>query len=136
MVAFSLIGQAYFFVVCEAMMYASLFRFLNRHDKSMRMLLSENVIKGRLKKNAIDLTGHTINFAMESFWLAGLAAGGYWWPHEYKWLIRCFNISAYGTLSAVHILFSTPLRNECEAIHTRLNEFATRLRNSIKSEDG
>ena len=135
-VAFSLIGQAYIFVVCEAMMYASLFRFLNKHDKSMRMLLSENVIKGRLKKNAIDLTGHTINFAMESIWLAGLAAGGYWWPHEYKWLIRCFNISAYGTLSAVHILFSAALRDECVEIHTRLNEFASWLRNSIKSQDG
>ena len=93
----------------------------------MRTMLSENVIKGRLKKNAIDSAGHAINFAIELLWLIIAAIGGYWTPDEYRWLTRCFTISTYGILSAVHILFSKPLRAECAAIHARLNGFASRL---------
>ena len=99
-------------------------------------MLSENVIKGRLKKNAIDSAGHAINFAIELLWLILVAMGGYWTPDEYRWLTRCFTISTYGILSAVHILFSKPLRAECAAIHSKLNGFASWLWNSVKSNDG
>ena len=135
-VAFCYIGLGYFFVICEVTMYVSLYSFLNKHDRSMRTMLSENVIKGRLKKNAIDSAGHAINFAIELLWLILVAMGGYWTPDEYRWLTRCFTISTYGILSGIHILFSKPLRAECAAIHARLNGFASWLWNSVKSDDG
>ena len=104
MVVFCIIALGYMFVISELAMYVSLFSFLNKHDRSMRTMLSENVIKGRLKKNAIDSAGHAINFAIELLLLIIAAIGGYWTPDKYRWLTRCFTISTYGILSAIHIL--------------------------------
>ena len=47
------------------LIYALIFSHLYKHDKSMRVILSEQAIKKRTNKNVIKLSGHFIHFVYE-----------------------------------------------------------------------
>ena len=123
-----LAGMVFIFVITPLMlsemaMYVSVFKFLLKHDKMMRLVLSDTTIKKRMKKNGIDLFGHAIIFFTEfssflikviELWLAiGIS------PTELKnrrWMVKCVNMSMYGIASILHIVMSPSLRSDTIAI--------------------
>ena len=107
-------------VVSEFAMYGSLYKFLVKHDRMMTLVLSQNAIQTRLRKNVIDLTGHAIAFLTQMLWLVIAAMGSYWIPGNVKWVARLLVMSIYGFLSLISIVFSAPLRAECATIYSSL----------------
>ena len=103
-------------VLSEVWCYALIYKFMADHCKSMINVLPETSIKKRIRKNVIDLTGHTMNFVVEALWVL------YWLLRvlnkksnmgETKLellLTRCFVMSMDGTLSILHVGFSSELR--------------------------
>ena len=128
-----LAGMVFIFVITPLMlsemaMYISVFKFLLKHDKMMRLVLSDTTIKKRMKKNGIDLFGHAIIFFTEfssflikviELWLAiGIS------PTELKnrrWMVKCVNMSMYGIASILHIVISSSLRSDTIAIARKLS---------------
>ena len=45
--------------------YCIIYQFLVEHDKTMSLVLSENAIKKRMKKNVVTLAGHTTTFSVK-----------------------------------------------------------------------
>ena len=45
--------------------YCIIYQFLVEHDKTMSLVLSENAIKTRMKKNVVTLAGHTTTFSVK-----------------------------------------------------------------------
>ena len=65
-------------VVSEVWCYTLIYKFMADHCKSMINVLPETSIKKRIRKNVIDLTGHTMNFVVEALWVL-------------YWLLRVLN---------------------------------------------
>ena len=68
---FHLVVSILTFVTCtililEITLYFSIFKFLIEHDKMVRLVLSESAIRKRKKRNAVDLFGHAMIFAVDS----------------------------------------------------------------------
>ena len=68
---FRLVISILTFVTCtililEITLYFSIFKFLIKLDKMVRLVLSESAIKKRKKRNAVDLFGHAMIFAVDS----------------------------------------------------------------------
>ena len=99
-------------VCAEIYMYVSIYTFLILHNKQMKLVLPENVVKSRIKKNVIDLSAHVINFVVEITVLVLVGLGSYWITTDFKFLLRCFSTSTYGILGAFHICHSPILRRE------------------------
>ena len=51
--------------IFEAAIYASIFRFIWKHNLSMRLILKEDEVKRRHQKNALDVFGHFAHFLAE-----------------------------------------------------------------------
>ena len=98
-------------VLLEIGCYITIFRFLVVHDKSMSAVLSKEKIHKRIRKNAIDLTGHVIFFAAEIGCLVIFAFFGRFLRENMRLFTRSFIMSNYG-LSAVNLLFSDVLQTE------------------------
>ena len=72
---FALLAYAIFLVLSEIAMYGSIYRFLAQHDRQMTSILSENAIRSRNKKNAIDFTCHaTATFVQLLFLIVAIFA--------------------------------------------------------------
>ena len=109
-------------MLSQCLLYTSISWFLVRHDRSMGLVLPESAIKTRMRKNAIDLAGHFVHFAFGSFFPIMGMVGYYWMKNlDTRWIMRCYNVSAYGILSALQIGFSTPLRNELSEVLQELS---------------
>ena len=115
-------------MLSEMAMYVSIFKFLIKHDKMMRLVLSDTTIKKRMKKNGIDLFGHAIIFFTEGssyliktieLWLAIDSS-----PTELRnrrWMVKCVNMIMYGIQSLLHIVMSSSLRSDTIAIVRKLS---------------
>ena len=115
-------------MLSEMAMYVSIFKFLIKHDKMMRLVLSDTTIKKRMKKNGIDLFGHAIIFFTEGssyliktieLWLAIDSS-----PTELRnrrWMVKCVNMIMYGIQSVLHIVISSSLRSDTIAIVRKLS---------------
>ena len=100
-------------VILEFTIYTSICRFLYKHNKSMRPILSEDVVKKRLRSNVVDLTGHMVTFIIEIIMLVVAAKGSIvGLPPDLKFLSRCLFICSYGVLGALHIGLSSQLRED------------------------
>ena len=99
-------------ILSEVAMYVMICAFLIKHDKMMMLVLDALVIRGRIRKNVIDLFGHIVNFVIELLLLVFAAVGSYWMPTNMKFVSRCLSMSSYGILGAFHICFSPVLRRE------------------------
>ena len=109
------------------------------HDRSMRVLLSENVIKSRMRKNVISLAGHTMSFVVQALWvLVWLLRilrkkGNLGTTVTEVVLLRCWSSSMDGVLSVLHIAFSTPLRPDCIAIWNFISSHLQRIQGWVNS---
>ena len=122
-VAFALVAYAGILVLSEMGMYGSIYSFLTQHDREMTLALSENAIRSRNKKNAIDLTCHVVACIVQLLFLilAVLAMSlasklMIYLSLTFRVLTRCYSMSLYGLLSALHIALSPPLRRDFKEI--------------------
>ena len=120
LVAQSLGLSALILVLTELTMYVSIYKFMVSHDKSMIVVLRETDVQRRLRRNVIDLSGHIVNFAVETSALILILVGGHWIPPNYKWILLLYQVSFYGMLSSLHIGFSRPLRDDFKALGNTL----------------
>ena len=111
-VKLTLVGLGYPIVMSEVIMYAQICVFLIQHDKTMALVLPAGEVRGRIRKNVIDLSGHVINFLIEILMLVLAALGTFWMPINMRNVARCLFMSSYGILGAFHISFSPVLRRE------------------------
>ena len=110
--SFGLVGLGIMFVLAELGIYVSIYQYLIRHDKTMELVLSQDLVKKRQKKNVITLAGHSLAFVLEtSFLVLGISAHTI--PPSYFWIGRLAGMSTYGLLSAVHVALSSTLRADC-----------------------
>ena len=110
--SFGLLGFGIMFVLAELGIYASIYQYLFHHDKTMELVLSQDLVKKRQKKNVITLAGHSLAFVLEtSFLVLGISAHTI--PPSYFWIVRLAGMSTYGLLSAVHVTLSSTLRADC-----------------------
>ena len=100
------------FVLAEIAIYLAIFRYLIAHNKMMKLVLAEDVVKRRVRKNVIDCGGHTINFFIEMMLLVCSLVGLSWMTSHQKLAATCFSYSVYGILGAFHIGYSAQLRQE------------------------
>ena len=108
--------------MCECAMYISMYTFLIAHDRSMALVSPETEVKRRVKRNAIDLSGHVLNFFMDNAFLVMGAVGFYGLSLDTKWIHRSVLVSRYGIMSALQIGTSSALRNELIEV---MQEFCT-----------
>ena len=120
-ISYILLYLGLFLVLSECLLYVSIYWFLVRHDRSMRLVLSESTIRTRMRKNSIDLAGHMFHFAFGSFFPIMGMVGYYSLNLDIKWIMRCYNVSYYGILSGLQIGFSTPLRDEMSEVLQELS---------------
>ena len=125
-----LVGLGLLLLMTELAIYTSIYKFLDHHDKNMRIVLSENIINQRKRKNVIDLTGHSLNFAFEMFSLV-ISIGFPWIPTKHRWVFRCYYMGIYGLLSMMHIAFSKPLKRDCILMWEKLSESLSMILASI-----
>ena len=106
----------------EMAMYASIYTFLIKHDKMMMLVLSDTTIKKRMRKNTIDLFGHSMIFLADVSWL--LIKGFEIWLSKdsnsilrnRRWIFKGVNMSVYGITSIMHIMVSSTLRSNAITI--------------------
>ena len=110
-------------LLLEIILYFSIFKFLIDHDKMVKLVLSDSTIKKRMKRNAIDLFGHALLFAVDGCWLVikivetSSAKGGSPEALRYRrWAFKSIGMCMYGILSVIHIGFSSSLRADTIAI--------------------
>ena len=94
----------------------------------MRLALSDTTIKKRIKKNGIDLFGHTIIFITEcssllikSIELVLAIDSSPTELRNRRWMVKCVNMIMYGIQSILHIVMSSSLRSETIAIVKKLS---------------
>ena len=112
----------------EMAMYASIYKYLIEHDKMMAMVLSSTTIKKRMKKNAIDLFGHTMIFLADVSWLL-IKAFEIWLTRQgtedelrnRRWMLKGVYMSVYGIMSIMHIMISSSLRSNAIAVFRKLS---------------
>ena len=66
----------------------------------------------RIRKNAIDLTGHVIYFAVETGCLLIVAFISRFVQEDLHLFVRSFLMSSYGVTAVVNMLLSSVLQNE------------------------
>ena len=125
-------------VIAEVLCYTSIYKFLVEHDKTMSLVLSESAVKGRIRKNVIDLACHTVNFAVEMIWLllwlskVLIKKSNIGQTKLENVLVRCFIMSMDGVLSVIHVAFSAPLRSDFFYFCGSVKKFFMSLKSSEK----
>ena len=114
-------------MIMEFACYASICVFLVRHDRMMKLVLSEDTIKKRMRKNAIDLSAHMINFTIELALLSNAFVGHSQMDINQKLVNRCWTMSSYGLLGAFHIGYSAALRNQFIGILSSIKNLLLRM---------
>ena len=111
-----LLATGVLLVTAELGIYISIYHFLIKHDIMMRMVLSENAVQKRIKRNVVSLAGHSVGFALETAFLVLGMLPVHLVPPSHWWLLRLPFLSLYGLLSALHLAMSRALREECTAM--------------------
>ena len=111
-----LLATGVLLVMAELGIYVSIYHFLIQHDIMMRMVLSENDVQKRIKRNVVSLAGHSVGFALETAFLVLGLLPVHLVPPSHWWLLRLPFLSLYGLLSALHLAMSRALREECTAM--------------------
>ena len=112
-------------LLLEMSLYVSTFKFLVAHDKMARVKLglSDSTMKKRMKRNAIDLSGHAMIFAVDGCWLIIKVIEN--WSvkgvsptllRNRRWAFKGIGMCMYGIISVIHIGFSSSLREKAIAI--------------------
>ena len=127
LIAYILLYLGIFLVLSECLLYTSIYWFLVRHDRSMKLVLSESTIKARMRNNVIDMAGHVSNFAFGGLFLIMGMVGYYGLNLDTKWILRVYAASYYGIVSALQIGFSPPLRNELLEVLQELSRLRRRV---------
>ena len=125
LVAHGLLGIGILTVSSEMLMYIYLYIFLITNHRMK--IQNENEVKAKVRKNVINLVGHSMNFVVELLWLilAVVTTGPTSFPKSMMWISRALVMSLYGILSALQIWFSTLLSNDCKVIWDRMCEIAS-----------
>ena len=128
-------------VILEVLCYTSIYKYLVEHEKTMSLVLSENVVKSRIRKNVIGLAGHIVNFAVEIIWLVIwvskvlIKKSNIGQTKLENVLVRCFIMSMDGVLSIIHVAFSTPLRSDFLFFCGNVKKFVMSLKSSEKTRN-
>ena len=105
------LGSLLFITVIEIFTYLSIFRYLYKHNLSMRLIKSENNVKKEIRKNAIDLSTHFFHFITEIVQLAcSLIALTF--RQNFKTYSLCAFVFQNGLLSVLVMSTSSTLRNK------------------------
>ena len=107
-----LIFTLFLMLLVEIGCYIAIFRLLLIHDKSMSTLLPKEKIRKRIRKNAVDLTGHVSYFIVETGCLVIKAFISRVLQEDLHLFIRSFFLCSYGVTAVVNILLSNVLQNE------------------------
>ena len=133
MVANSLTVLATIWVLLELGMYLSIYRFLVQHNREMKLVLPENTINGRLRKNTIDFACQAAVSIIMLAWLMLMFLGAILTQYyrfntgsNLKVFIRCYSMSMYGLLSAIQIGLSGPLRRDFCTIYSDITDILLR----------
>ena len=128
-VANSLLALVAILVLSELCMFLSIYRFLVRHNKEMKLVLSEKTINGRLRKNIIDFACQAaVSIIMLAWLMLGFVSASLTQYYRLnpgsnlKVFIRCYSMSMYGLLSGIQIGLSYPLRRDLCAIYSDITE--------------
>ena len=108
--------------VPELCMYLFIYKLLIDHDRKMKLHLQPTAISRRVQKNAISLSGHAINFTVETVWsltfmiivLQGMPKN-----QDQLFMFHLFEQNIYGVLSLLHMMLSQPLRSDCSEIKNK-----------------
>ena len=104
-------------ILLELAFYGFLCKFLLRHEKMMRLVLPENVIRGRMKKTVTMFIGHLISFALQLFWIFMLIV--ILKMRRGKQELISLAICVDSLFAMVQLAFSCPLRAECAKFITQ-----------------
>ena len=104
-------------MLLEMTLYFSIFKFLIDHDKMVKLVLSDSILKKRMKRNAINLFGHVIIFVVDVFWLLikvvetwSVKGASPALMRNRRWAFKLSGMCMYGITSFIHIGFSSSLR--------------------------
>ena len=141
MVVNSLLALAIIWVLLELCMYLSIYRFLVRHNREMKLVLSENIIKGRIRKNTIDFACQAAVSIIMLAWLFSLlctaVVARYYRLNvssDLRVLLRCYSMSMYGVLSASQIGLCSPLRRDFCNIFSNVTDLFSRTWIEMKAK--
>ena len=92
--------------VCEAAIYATIWIFLQQHNKRMAPHLSKQAMRQRLKTSAVSM-----------------GCDMYFWTIETIWILIICLVNLYGSESSFHLIFlawqfNFPIRNSFQAMST------------------
>ena len=109
----SLVKVGFVFVIAELGMYISICLYIYKHDKSMKALLPDPVIKKRNNRNALDLFGHMLSFVVDNIFLMLSSVDyGSMPDDDLKAMLCALSLSSYGIYSLCQMLISRTLRRE------------------------
>ena len=131
-VANLLLALAIIWVLLELCMYLSIYRFLVRHNREMKLVLSENIIKGRIRRNTIDFACQAAVSIIMVAWLLLMLFSAILTRYyrlntssNLRVFFRCYSMSMYGLLSASQIGLCSPLRRDfCNTFSTITDIFS------------
>ena len=109
----------------ELCMYLSIYKLLMDHDRKMKLFLQPTAISKRVQKNVISLSGHAINFAVETVWsltFMSIALQGMPKDQDQLFVFHLFEQNMYGVLWLLQMVYSQPLRSDCTKIKNSVYE--------------
>ena len=113
---FVVLASLLFVTVIEVLIYLSIFHYLYKHNKSMRLVSSEKNVKKAIRKNAIDLFTHFLHFIAEIFIIVCSVIANVTSNQNFKTLSLCAFVFQNGLLSLLLILTSSTLRDKAMEI--------------------
>ena len=92
----AVVGVGTFLVLLELYAYISIFAFLTRHDRSLINVLPANTIATRKRRNAINLSGHAMQFALDLYQMVIAIVLNRWLSEANRHNIRYLSLGYYG----------------------------------------
>ena len=105
--------------VPELCLYLYIYKLLIDHDRKMKLVLQPTAISKRVQKNVISLSGHAINFTVETVWSLTfmiIVLQGMPKDQDQLFMFHLFEQNIYGVLSLLHMMLSQPLRSDCSEL--------------------
>ena len=92
----AVVGVGTLLVLLELYTYISIFMFLTRHDRSMINILPAYTIAKRKRRNAINLSGHALQFALDLYQMVIAIVLNRWLTEANRHNIRYLSLGYYG----------------------------------------
>lgn len=112
LVPFIIIEIGFALVLTRFLLYVVICVHLYRHDLSMKLILSDNVILHRHRDNVISLTGQMLNFACDIFFLIVTVLQLDYKSETAKFVMPTLALATYGMYGLFQIILSKPLKIE------------------------